>query len=136
MEQFSNGITIVSLYLCPLDSVSGSILEQVIYSITKEASLLYCLPDNPFFLKDGPKAGHGVLEASYAYAGWIFAQHFCNRLGAAYLNLKKTLNEVDPVHAAVLNDVKRRFREETFTRESIETVIHAHSDLVRSKLPH
>lgn len=63
--------------------------------------------------------------------GWIFAQHFCNRLGPAYLQLKNVLNENDPAHAEVLNDIKRRFREETFTRESIAQVIHAHPDLVR-----
>lgn len=31
----------------------------------------------------------------------------------------------------VLNNIKRRFREETFTRESIEGVIKAHPDLIR-----
>ena len=63
--------------------------------------------------------------------GWIFAQHFCNRLGSAYLQLKNVLDETKAVHAEVLNDIKRRFREETFTRESIAHVIHAHPDLVR-----
>ena len=62
--------------------------------------------------------------------GWVFAQHFCNRLGPAYLQLKNVLNENDPAHAEVLNDIKRRFREETFTRESIAQVVHAHPDLV------
>jgi len=116
----------------------------------KEASLLYCLPDNPFFLtKENER--HAVQEATYACSypsdlimllliltrnvahldcGWIFAQHFCNRLGASYLQLKNVLDENDTVHAEVLNNIKRRFREETFTRESIENVIHAHPDLV------
>lgn len=62
--------------------------------------------------------------------GWVFAQHFCNRLGPAYLHLKNVLDESNPAHAEVLNDIKRRFREETFTRESIAQVIHAHSELV------
>lgn len=62
--------------------------------------------------------------------GWVFAQHFCNRLGPSYLQLKNVLNENDPVHAEVLNDIKRRFREETFTRESIEKTIHNHPELV------
>ncbi|KAG6878078.1 hypothetical protein C0992_008614 [Termitomyces sp. T32_za158] len=61
--------------------------------------------------------------------GWIFAQHFCNRLGTAYLHLKNVLNENDPTHAEVLNDIKRRFREETFTRESIAQVLHAYPEL-------
>ena len=63
--------------------------------------------------------------------GWVFAQHFCNRLGPAYLQLKNVLNENDPTHAEVLNNIKKRFREETFTRESIAQVILAYPDLVR-----
>jgi len=66
-----------------------------------------------------------------ADCGWIFAQHFCNRLGSAYLQLKNLLDETNPAHAEVLNDIKRRFREETFTRESIAQVIHGHPELVR-----
>jgi glutamate dehydrogenase len=52
----------------------------------KEASLLFCLPDNPFFAAGN---GHAVQEATYAYSGWIFAQHFCNRLGSS-TSLSKT----------------------------------------------
>ncbi|KAG5721467.1 NAD-specific glutamate dehydrogenase [Termitomyces sp. T112] len=130
VEQFSNGITIISLYLNPLPGANAPPIEHSIFQVMKEASLLFCLPDNPFFL---PKAlgGHAVQEATYAYCGWIFAQHFCNRLGTAYLHLKNVLNESDPVHAEVLNDIKRRFREETFTRESIAQVIHAYPELIR-----
>ena len=33
----------------------------------KEASLLYCLPDNPFFYAGaGPSGDHAVQEATYA----------------------------------------------------------------------
>lgn len=66
-----------------------------------------------------------------ADCGWIFAQHFCNRLGASYLALKNVLNDTNPAHEEVLMDIKRRFRDETFTRESIANVIHAHPELVR-----
>ncbi len=62
--------------------------------------------------------------------GSIFAQHFCNRLGASYLALKNILDESNPTHAEVLDDIKRRFREETFTRESISDVIFAYPELV------
>jgi glutamate dehydrogenase len=73
--------------------------------------------------------GRHIVEET-ADCGWIFAQHFCNRLGASYLALKNVLDEANPAHAEVLNDIKRRFREETFTRESIANVIHAHPELV------
>jgi glutamate dehydrogenase len=33
----------------------------------KEASLLFCLPDNPFFLlNEGSETDHAVQEATYA----------------------------------------------------------------------
>lgn len=130
VEQFSNGVTIISLYLNPLPNSTAPPIENSIVQVMKEASLLYCLPDNPFFL-DVSGANHAVQEATYAYCGWVFAQHFCNRLGPAYLQLKNTLDESNPAHAEVLNNIKRRFREETFTRESIAQVIHAHSELIR-----
>ncbi|KAJ3729441.1 NAD-specific glutamate dehydrogenase [Lentinula raphanica] len=128
VEQFANGITIISLYLNPVPNSNAPPIEHSIFQVMKEASLLYCLPDNPFFLAPG---SHAVQEATYAYCGWIFAQHFCNRLGPAYLQLKNVLDENDPAHAEVLNNIKRRFREETFTRESIEQIIHAHPELIR-----
>ncbi|KAI0770618.1 NAD-dependent glutamate dehydrogenase [Fomes fomentarius] len=131
VEQFSNGITIISLYLNPLPGVNAPPIEHSIFQVRKEASLLYCLPNNPFFYAGkGPSGDHAVQEATYAYCGWIFAQHFCNRLGQAYLALKNILDESNPSHASVLNDIKRRFREETFTRESIAEVIHGHAELI------
>lgn len=69
-----------------------------------------------------------------ADCGWIFAQHFCNRLGPSYLALKNVLDEANPAHEEVLMDIKRRFRDETFTRESIANVIHAHPELVRKRI--
>ncbi|KAK0438513.1 NAD-specific glutamate dehydrogenase [Desarmillaria tabescens] len=130
VEQFSNGITIISLYLNPIPNGNAPPIEHSIFQVMKEASLLFCLPDNPFFLPNA-SGSHAVQEATYAYCGWIFAQHFCNRLGPAYLQLKNVLNENDPVEAEVLNNIKRRFREETFTRESIAQIIHSHSELIR-----
>ncbi|KAF5360835.1 hypothetical protein D9756_004968 [Leucocoprinus leucothites] len=130
VEQFANGITIISIYLNPLPNSSAPPIENSIYQVMKEASLLFCLPDNPFFLPKSPES-HAVQEATYAYCGWIFAQHFCNRLGPAYLQLKNVLDEADPAHAEVMNNIKRRFREETFTRESIAQAIQAHPDLIR-----
>jgi glutamate dehydrogenase len=45
------------------------------------------------------------------------------------------LDESNPDHAEVLNDIKRRFREETFTREYIEQILQAHPELVRELGP-
>jgi glutamate dehydrogenase len=74
--------------------------------------------------------GITLTESPHTDCGWIFAQHFCNRLGPAYIGLKNVLDEANPDHAEVLNNIKRRFREETFTREGIADVIQAHPELV------
>jgi glutamate dehydrogenase len=46
-------------------------IEHSIFQVMKEASLLYCLPDNPFFL-DSVNSGHAVQEATYACMFNIF----------------------------------------------------------------
>lgn len=73
-----------------------------------------------------------MQEAAYAYSGWIFAQHFLNRLGPAYAALKDLLNEEDTAQAAVLSDIRARFRQETFTRASILEVLQSYPEIVRS----
>lgn len=55
---------------CANVSVSGPPIDASIYQIMREASLLFCLPSNPFYT---PKSGHAVQEAAYANVGWIFA---------------------------------------------------------------
>lgn len=45
-------------------------IESSIFQVMKEASLLYCLPDNPFFLNP-ENSDHAVQEATYA-CGCLF----------------------------------------------------------------
>ena len=71
VEQFANGITIISLYLNPLPAGMAPKgtppIEHAIMQVVKEASLLYCLPENPFFRRGGSsEPGHAVQEATYA----------------------------------------------------------------------
>ncbi|GAA6004199.1 hypothetical protein JCM10207_002478 [Rhodosporidiobolus poonsookiae] len=124
VENFSNGVTIVSLYLNPLQ---GPPSEASIVQIIKEASLIFVLPNNPLF--SGSQLS--VQEASYAYSVWIFLQHFLNRLGPAYTALKGLLDENDPVQAGVLSDIRARFRQETFTRGSILEALMQYTDIIR-----
>ncbi|BGP18089.1 NAD-dependent glutamate dehydrogenase [Rhodosporidiobolus nylandii] len=124
VENFRNGVTIVSLYLNPLQ---GPPSEASILQIIKEASLIYVLPANPLFTG----SNLSVQEASYAYAGWIFLQSFLNRLGPAYASLKSFLDENDSVQAGVLSDIRARLREETFTRGSILEALQQYTDIIR-----
>lgn len=127
----SNNVTIISIYLNPMPASKSPPIEHSIWQIIKEASLLYVLPDNPFFQPGAIEVGHAVQEATYAYVGWLFAQHFCNRLGLAYQALRNVLDDSDAAHQSILNDIKLRFREETFTRQSIQEVMQSHPDIVR-----
>ncbi|KAJ7765535.1 hypothetical protein B0H14DRAFT_2633399 [Mycena olivaceomarginata] len=64
--EFSNGVTIISLYLNPLPGAEASSvppIEHTIHQVKKEASL-FCLPDNPFFPPKGP-GSHAVQKATY-----------------------------------------------------------------------
>lgn len=131
VEQFANGITIISMYLNPVPNSKAPPIEHSIQQVVREASLLYCLPDNPFFQVAEDETPHAVQEATYAYIGWIFTQHFCNRLGPTYAALVNVLDDNNPDHLDVLSKVKTRFREETYTRQSIQEVIQSHPELIR-----
>jgi glutamate dehydrogenase len=52
-------------------------------------------------------------------------------LGLAYQALRNVLDESDAAQQSILNDIKLRFREETFTRQSIQEVLQSHPDIVR-----
>ncbi|KAJ2803841.1 NAD-dependent glutamate dehydrogenase [Coemansia guatemalensis] len=159
VEQFSNGVTIISLYLdlarnLAVGSETGSSvtssstspllspaalppasLEEGVGQIMKEASLLFCIPNTPFQTQF--KTGElSVQEAVYAYAGWIFAQHFLNRLGSEYATLVEILDPTDATDVEVLAKLKKRLRQETFTRELILDILLRHRELVKDLYAH
>ncbi|TPX68844.1 glutamate dehydrogenase, partial [Chytriomyces confervae] len=130
VEQFSNGITVMSIYLSRAPGGNAALLENSIHQVVKEASLLYCLPTTPF-------QGHfqrgtlSVQESIYGYIGWIFAQHFLNRLGGEFTSLQSVLNRKNADHNEVLSKLKKRLRTDTFTRAYILEVIQQYPDLVK-----
>ncbi|ODA77088.1 hypothetical protein RJ55_07606 [Drechmeria coniospora] len=133
VEQFSNGITVMSLYLRPASHLEGYFppMDESIRQITKEISLLYCLPQNKFhnLFAVGDLS---LQEAVYAHSAWVFVQHFLNRLGPEYSSLSQLLNPTDTAQAALLSKLKRRLRTETFTPDYILEIIQNYPDLVRS----
>ncbi|KAI8611306.1 Glutamate/Leucine/Phenylalanine/Valine dehydrogenase-domain-containing protein [Chytriomyces sp. MP71] len=130
VEQFSNGVTIMTLYLNQLPTSKAPPLEHAILQVIKEASLLYCLPTTPLqsFFQTGKLS---VQEAIYGYTGWIFAQHFLNRLGNEYTALKTILDADNTNHSEVLTKIKKRLRSDTFTREYILEIIKLYPDLLK-----
>ncbi|KAI8646021.1 Glutamate/Leucine/Phenylalanine/Valine dehydrogenase-domain-containing protein [Parasitella parasitica] len=135
VEQFSNGVTIMGLYLNPLPNVKTIPIEHSIYQVMKETSLLYCLPRNPlqeFFMTNKLS----VQETVYGYVGWIFSQHFLNRLGKEYLSLSDILDASNPLHEEVLAKMKKRLRQDTFTREYILDIVKQYPDLIKLLYAH
>ena len=133
VEQFSNGITVMSIYLRPASNLEGKFppLEESIHQITKEISLLYCLPQNKFH--DMFATGQLSLQESvYAHTAWVFVQHFLNRLGPEYASLSQILDPNNNAYAALLNRLKRRLRAETFTPDYILEIIQSYPTLVRA----
>lgn len=140
VEQFSNGITVMSIYLRPLPQsiMEASFpgrqfpeIEASIYQIMKEVSLLYCLPQNKF-QAHFVEGALSLQETIYAHCVCIFIGHFLNRLGSEYTSLASLLDSNNPIHVEVLTKIKRRLRQETFTSEYIFEIINQYPDLVRS----
>ncbi|KAI0016948.1 NAD-specific glutamate dehydrogenase-like protein [Xylariomycetidae sp. FL0641] len=133
VEQFSNGITVMSIYLKPATNLESPPMpiEQSIHQITKEISLLYCIPQNKLHHLFASGA-LSLQETIYGHCVWVFVQHFLNRLGPEYVSIKQALDEKNSAHAETLSKLKRRLRTETFTPDYILEIISSYPDLVRS----
>ncbi|KAK2777454.1 NAD-dependent glutamate dehydrogenase [Onygenales sp. PD_12] len=133
LENFSNGITVISLYLKPMPGaeISGKHppIEAAIHQIMKEVSLLYCIPQNKF-------QGHfasgrlSLQETIYAHCVWVFVQQFLNRLGSEYTSLTALLDTNNSAHAELLSKLKKRLRTETFTSDYILEIINKYPNLI------
>lgn len=135
VEQFSNGFTIMSIYLRPLPHMATNAkhppIEASIHQIMKEVSLLYCVPQNKFQAHFA-SGRLSLQETIYAHCVWVFVGHFLNRLGSEYNALASILDPNNSAHAEMLSKIKRRLRTETFTSEYILEIINRYPDLVRS----
>lgn len=134
VEQFSNGYTVMSLYLRELSGTARAKyppIEASIHQIIKEVSLLYCIPQTKFqtLFATGKLS---VQETVYAHCVWVFVTHFLNRLGNEYTALASILNSENSAHAELLSKLKRRLRAETFTADYILEIINAYPELVHT----
>ncbi|KAI8053760.1 Glutamate/Leucine/Phenylalanine/Valine dehydrogenase-domain-containing protein [Syncephalis plumigaleata] len=130
VEQFSNGVTIMCLYLNPLSNSRSPPIEHSIYQVMKEASLIYCLPTTPLQSFFQTKV-LSVQESIYGYICWIFCQHFLNRLGNEYSTLAGIMDLNNSTHLEVLTKIKKRLRTDTFTREYVLDIIRMYPELVK-----
>ncbi|KAJ1560574.1 NAD-dependent glutamate dehydrogenase, partial [Cladochytrium tenue] len=130
VEQFSNGVTIICLYLNQVPGSAAPPIENSIFQVIKEASLIYCLPTTPLqsYFQTGQLS---VQEVIYGYVGWIFAQHFLNRLGNEYVALQSVLDPNNANQSEVLTKIKKRLRTDTFTRDYILDIIKLYPELIK-----
>jgi glutamate dehydrogenase len=126
VENFSNGVTIYSIYLkqtLETDPLS-------IYQLIKEASLLYAIPHG-FFFDSFANNELSLQESVYAHCGGIFVTHFLNRLGAEYQSLLKLLDPKQSHQIAeLLTSLKKRLRSETFTQSFIFEVFNRYKSII------
>ncbi|MCJ1331879.1 NAD-dependent glutamate dehydrogenase [Thelotrema lepadinum] len=135
VEQFSNGITVICIYLKPIPKgMPGQHhppIDASIHQIMKEVSLLYCVPHNKF--QSHFASGRlSVQETIYAHCVWVFVGHFLNRLGSEYVSLLNVLDQSNSAHVEMLLKLKRRLRTETFTSDYIMEIIHRYPELIRA----
>lgn len=133
VENFSNGVTVMTLYLSslPCPSARAPPLNHAIVQILKEASLIFCVPRTPLHTLF-QTSQISVQEAIYGHAALIFCQHFLNRLGSEYNTLSALLNPAsNPIHQEVLLKLKKRLRQETFTRDYVLEIVRSYPELVR-----
>ncbi|KAL2809286.1 Glutamate/Leucine/Phenylalanine/Valine dehydrogenase-domain-containing protein [Aspergillus granulosus] len=133
LENFSNGITVISLYLRPLKNVEIAAkyppIEAAIHQIIKEVSLLYCIPQNRF--QHHFASGRlSLQETIYAHCAWVFVQQFLNRLGSEYTSLTDLLDSNNSAHAELLSKIKKRLRTETFTSDYIAEIVNKYPNLI------
>ncbi|PKY02925.1 NAD-specific glutamate dehydrogenase [Aspergillus campestris IBT 28561] len=133
LENFSNGITVISLYLRPSTDAGVTAkfppIEAAIHQIIKEVSLLYCIPQNRF--QHHFAVGRlSLQETIYAHCTWVFVQQFLNRLGSEYISLTDLLDSNNSAHAELLSKIKKRLRTETFTSDYIWEIVNKYPELI------
>lgn len=134
VEQFSNGYTVIGIYLKQAPDTASSKhrhvpIESSIHQIVKEISLLYCVPQNKF----QSLFATGLLslqETIYAHCVWVFIGHFLNRLGSEYTALTSIIDTNNSANAELLAKLKKRLRNETFTTDYILEIIYQYPDLI------
>lgn len=136
VEQFSNGITVMSIYLRPAANLAGAShppFDQSIHQIMKEVSLLYCIPATDKRLHSLFASGElSLQETIYAHCVGVFTQHFLNRLGSEYVSLSEALDVRNSAHLEILSKLKRRLRNETFTPDYILEIIATFPELIKT----
>jgi glutamate dehydrogenase len=72
-----------------------------------------------------------IQECVYAHCAWVFVGHFLNRLGSEYQSLQSLLDPENSAHQEILSKLKKRLRDETFTRQLIFEIMTTYPSLLK-----
>src|SRR5436305_9467092 len=90
-----------------------------------------------------------IQECVYAHCAWVFVGHFLNRLGtyslshnlsntspsfclgSEYTSLSSMLDPENSAHQEILSKLKKRLRDETFTRQLIYEIMTSYPALLK-----
>lgn len=135
IETFSNGYSIISMYLENANGLIGS--DITTFQLIREASLLYVVPNNKFYHKF-ESGDWSIQECIYAHCGVIFVSHFLNRLGPEFQSLKELLisSNSSPKNLELVTKIKERFTSETFSESYIMEVVESNAGLIRQLFKH
>ncbi|AJU63218.1 Gdh2p [Saccharomyces cerevisiae YJM1248] len=140
LESFNvkdDDIIIFSVYLNENQQLEDVLLHDVeaaLKQVEREASLLYAIPNNSFH-EVYQRRQFSPKEAIYAHIGAIFINHFVNRLGSDYQNLLSqiTIKRNDTTLLEIVENLKRKLRNETLTQQTIINIMSKHYTII-SKL--
>eukprot|EP00475_Leptophrys_vorax_P042699 TRINITY_DN80529_c0_g1_i1.p1 TRINITY_DN80529_c0_g1~~TRINITY_DN80529_c0_g1_i1.p1 ORF type:complete len:1051 (-),score=314.16 TRINITY_DN80529_c0_g1_i1:41-3064(-) len=134
VEQFANGITIMSAYLRPnkvvYPEISDDAFEQVIRDIVDDLNVLLSIPRSSF----SPQFQDGLLtvkESTFAYVCWKFAHQFLSKYQREYVAIMKSIQKNDPSQIGHLLKLKKSLRKETFTEDRVFETISQYPELLK-----
>jgi glutamate dehydrogenase len=131
IEQFSNGITVHSVYLRPREAGKGqnSTESEFAENVRRVANLvpfLFILPRTG--MSGLPQLG--FAEHAYAFSAWKFAYMFLKRYSDDYHAVAAMLGK-DPALSGTLVRLKKQLRLGMFTEEQIRQTIAAHPEVIK-----
>lgn len=120
---YSNGLVVINLSLARAgnkrDILSvGSVLPQIL----RDISLLFPIPDSPVH-RLFRESKLSIQECVFSYCGGIFVQHFFNRLGREYEELKSFLDPQNVHHMATLENIRQKLRASTMREKHVWDVL-------------
>jgi glutamate dehydrogenase len=135
VEQFANGVTIMSAYLRPNllrmgSEASEADVERIFSSIVSDLNTLVMIPRNSLT----PLYQDGVLnpkQTVFGYVCWKFAHQFLSKYQKEYVSILRSVQKFDPTQIGHLLKLKKNLRKDMFTEDRVFETISQYPELVK-----